>query len=73
MWQASQEVCDRGTTTRLFLEHRLSSMLLEQLGLKDGGRSGGPAGKKATLMAVLGSERSQGVWGSAKGGGSLDT
>ena len=42
MWQASQEVCNRGATTLLFIEHRLASMLLEQLGLKDGKTEWGP-------------------------------
>ena len=42
MWQASQEVCNRGATALLFIEHRLSSMLLEQLGLKGGRMEWGP-------------------------------
>ena len=42
MCQASQEVCNRGATALLFIEHRLSSMQLEQLGLKDGRTEWGP-------------------------------
>ena len=73
MWQVSQEVCNRGATTLLFIEHRLSSMLLEQLGLKDGRTEWGPCWEESYSDGRMGSERIQGVWGSAKGGCPLDT